>query len=1367
MGTADYTAIGLTSAFLGLCLIHVVKEFSLSLKIRDSTSSEDDFNSPVAVKQRLGKTINSLFLTHIGSNDLVLLFILLVTGGIIWAASGVLANALCFLLGSITSVAVGLIAIFVSRRTASKLVNLAHSGVRRVYKRCIGNASALVVLCLGLNAVVILAIACFMTLKETNVSNIMVALKAISFYSFGSLVVTLYSRTSGGLYNNAFSILAESQLDNEDENRPIFDSMNTYLQNIYELILEVVAIVSTLFCTYFLVIGGSSDGANVVANDFRYLNFPVSVFAFSMAVSVIFIFIFGFFMRNNSMKLIKLSFFYIMGSSLVVTLGLLPIFHTFFTPKDLKLIRYGRFTNYGLVISGSVSAIFIAISNFYFLSSYTKPGKSVNLSAFTSLTGGVVNSLSFAKLLSVVPTLVVCFNIFMCFFGSDIFGLIYVAIGFMCCLTVFLVGSVFYSLMVSSSKFAKYCNYDDDVRNTLGAFKRSWYDINSAVRPFISTMSVLIGLVLLSHLSRSLKINEYGHFHPLVLMSTLIGCLFPVLQSGIILRISSSIANWRLKKKGHLRLLNELYLDNYDEDHEDKGDGYMNDSLERNRNFFNKLKFWKKDCSNNSHGANSMSGLNESNEGEGLQEPEDGNHPHDTEEVVVNVHGESNNYRTFGRAFKACLLKEAGVREDILLNAPIMCSSARSTHQEYLTPNLAVQAKLKQQHDLDVDTAAAKAVEDTKTPAPQDAESNDASVTLGVYKHGSRDYRILKNADNHYKMFHPKYHDKHFNLKKKSKVASGNLEELQSLLSKDSEPVDETNETSIYCPSYELSDGVNSEIDCEPGDSLDKVYRRSEDMQKDVSRSVNIQYYNQTSCGSSCTERESGPILKVLQNNQIHTREPDSDSESKNTQRSRNTGSHSSEGSVSKRGSNEGRRRFGRAIRRPRGKIHSTEARHDEASIDKEPATTHTSSPSDSREVPVPEEMDILARLSGVRGPSNPTSEPDKAKSRHDYPVPKYAPEPTTPAQSSGKESPSAPTTKEISEALHSKETPVAPTTEEISEAPSSNESPEAVSGKDTVVSAPGNQSPLSKSINLVDSMLEEFDSPASASIHPSKSDAESDERTAESDHSDNVDKEFDQDLDIKIQQNLIPPDVDISNQPRRPTPKCIELPSFRDLEAAPSDTVESTERIYRGSAPKASSFHNTLTSMLLSIIPFIFSLGFPMLFGVIFGSVSVAVMALFSTISSSLLVQVMIFCSTSWESTLLFIKSKRERGENDVRHEVVNDNDFKSTNAINMVKFLEQGKAGELILKVNVKPGAKQTQVVGEVEGLLSLQISAPPREGECNKALVEYVAELLGLRKGNVSLIHGHKSRDKVLSLSGITLDEAKQLLSEHMDS
>ncbi|AFZ81075.1 proton translocating inorganic pyrophosphatase, putative [Theileria equi strain WA] len=99
-------------------------------------------------------------------------------------------------------------------------------------------------------------------------------------------------------------------------------------------------------------------------------------------------------------------------------------------------------------------------------------------------------------------------------------------------------------------------------------------------------------------------------------------------------------------------------------------------------------------------------------------------------------------------------------------------------------------------------------------------------------------------------------------------------------------------------------------------------------------------------------------------------------------------------------------------------------------------------------------------------------------------------------------------------------------------------------------------------------------------------------------------------------------------------------------------------------------------------------------------------------------------------------------------------------------VSYIEEGKDSSLILKVNVKPGAKQTQVVGAQEGQLTLQIAAPPREGACNEALVEYVAEVLKLKKRSISLIHGHKSRDKVLSITGTTLSQAIQHINEAID-
>ncbi|KAG6440113.1 hypothetical protein BBOV_II003655 [Babesia bovis T2Bo] len=90
----------------------------------------------------------------------------------------------------------------------------------------------------------------------------------------------------------------------------------------------------------------------------------------------------------------------------------------------------------------------------------------------------------------------------------------------------------------------------------------------------------------------------------------------------------------------------------------------------------------------------------------------------------------------------------------------------------------------------------------------------------------------------------------------------------------------------------------------------------------------------------------------------------------------------------------------------------------------------------------------------------------------------------------------------------------------------------------------------------------------------------------------------------------------------------------------------------------------------------------------------------------------------------------------------------------------------GGLLLKVRVKPGAKVTQLVGDFEDLLGIQVSAPPREGACNEALVEFVCDILSLKKRDVALISGHKSREKVLSISGIEPSIAEERLRKQLE-
>lgn len=77
------------------------------------------------------------------------------------------------------------------------------------------------------------------------------------------------------------------------------------------------------------------------------------------------------------------------------------------------------------------------------------------------------------------------------------------------------------------------------------------------------------------------------------------------------------------------------------------------------------------------------------------------------------------------------------------------------------------------------------------------------------------------------------------------------------------------------------------------------------------------------------------------------------------------------------------------------------------------------------------------------------------------------------------------------------------------------------------------------------------------------------------------------------------------------------------------------------------------------------------------------------------------------------------------------------------------------------VSPGAARTELGGVADGHLRVRLAARAVHGHANEALVRYVAELLGIRRGDVSLVAGARSRRKLLRLSGVTLPEAERRL------
>lgn len=80
----------------------------------------------------------------------------------------------------------------------------------------------------------------------------------------------------------------------------------------------------------------------------------------------------------------------------------------------------------------------------------------------------------------------------------------------------------------------------------------------------------------------------------------------------------------------------------------------------------------------------------------------------------------------------------------------------------------------------------------------------------------------------------------------------------------------------------------------------------------------------------------------------------------------------------------------------------------------------------------------------------------------------------------------------------------------------------------------------------------------------------------------------------------------------------------------------------------------------------------------------------------------------------------------------------------------------GGLRLAVRLTPRAGRSGLDGVVldaEGrpALKLRLAAPPVEGAANKALIDYLAQSLHLRKADITLQSGQTSRHKILHLQG----------------
>lgn len=81
--------------------------------------------------------------------------------------------------------------------------------------------------------------------------------------------------------------------------------------------------------------------------------------------------------------------------------------------------------------------------------------------------------------------------------------------------------------------------------------------------------------------------------------------------------------------------------------------------------------------------------------------------------------------------------------------------------------------------------------------------------------------------------------------------------------------------------------------------------------------------------------------------------------------------------------------------------------------------------------------------------------------------------------------------------------------------------------------------------------------------------------------------------------------------------------------------------------------------------------------------------------------------------------------------------------------------------LRLRVAPGARRDEVVGLHGDALKVAVRAPPERGRANDAVLDLIADRLGVSRAQVSLERGAASRDKTVRILGLDPAEVRRRL------
>ncbi|NIM49191.1 MAG: YggU family protein [Gemmatimonadales bacterium] len=91
----------------------------------------------------------------------------------------------------------------------------------------------------------------------------------------------------------------------------------------------------------------------------------------------------------------------------------------------------------------------------------------------------------------------------------------------------------------------------------------------------------------------------------------------------------------------------------------------------------------------------------------------------------------------------------------------------------------------------------------------------------------------------------------------------------------------------------------------------------------------------------------------------------------------------------------------------------------------------------------------------------------------------------------------------------------------------------------------------------------------------------------------------------------------------------------------------------------------------------------------------------------------------------------------------------------------MSPGNRQPTVLTIHVQPRAKRTEVAGWHGDAIKIRLTAPPVDGAANDALLQFLAQRLGVPRAAVTIVSGTTGRRKRVSVDGIAQEEAFRAL------